>query len=377
MEGEMLLKVGFTNLALVKEEIWFCDIYHSNLIKMELNTGNVSMETVLLPENVNGKMQYGPIVSLGNQLILAPRNGDNILIYNICTKELRRLPLKKTEIKLRKPLFLTGFAYEGNAFFIPGNYPAVVKVNLQNISLEYFEDFYYGLPASIRDRNNILCNSNAVIIDDYCVFPVYCSNIFIKVYLDFRKYEIILTRGSEHRTLNMAYVDASIWFAGFDGIFEYNCKEENVVCYNELFTQSQLANGIGQVAVYQESLVIVPVNGEKLFLFDRRKHDYVEFQNFLMPLSAEGNEKGVLTGSNITCCEKVKEDTLCLYSTYAAEVCLINLKNQSVQQYEGKLASWQHGIGQMIGLHVTHHQVINENDIGLANYIKYIKDIKE
>ena len=373
MGVEMLQGVGFTNYTTVKDDIWFCDAYHSNLLKMQLHTGEISLEAALLTENINGKMQYGPTVCVRDNIILAPRNAGDILIYHRCTGEMVRLPLKKGNVKQRKPLFLSGFVYDDYAFFIPGNYPAMIKVNAENMSVEYFENFYYALPAEIRKRNSILCNSNALVIDNYCVFPVFDSNFFIKVCLDFSGYEMEQIGEAKYRILSMAYIDETIWFAGLEGIFEYSVKERSVVCHNKAFTQNQLLNGIGQIVNWQENLVVIPINGEKLILFHSQKHDCVEFQDYVMPLSPGNNDKWVLTGANIICCGKLNDDVLCMFSTFEKEICLIDLKNHFVRRYEGKLE--KQSADQIIELYIIHNihnQIINENDVCLDDYIRYI-----
>lgn len=366
----MLQNVGFTNYTIVKDDIWFCDIYHNNLLKMQLNTGEISLETALLPENISGKMQYGPIVYIKDKIILAPRNAGDILIYDIFTKAIVRICLKKRNAELRKPLFINGFVYGEEAFFIPGNYPAIIKVNVESMSVEYFENFYYDLPPEIKKRNGILCNSNALIINNFCIFPIYDSNIFIKVYLNFSGFEIKRIGENPYKILSMAYIHENIWFAGLDGVFEYSVKEKCIICHNKAFTRKQLMNGIGQIVSYHKNLVIVPINGEKIILFHTQKYECTEFQDYIMPLSSGNNGKHVLTSSNIICFGKLNDDVLCIFSTYENEICLINLKNHLVRRYEGKYVG--QSIDQIIELYITNNQIINEADINLNEYISYV-----
>lgn len=366
----MLQSVGFTNYAIAKDAIWFCDIYHSNLLKMQLDTGKINLEMALLPENISGKMQYGPIVCIKDKIILAPRNAGDILVYDIFTKLVVRFCLKKRNIESRKPLFISGFVYREEAFFIPGNYPAIIKVNVKSMLVEYFENFYYDLPFEIRKRDGILCNSNALVIDNFFVFPIYDSNIFIKIYLDFSGYEIERIGTHPYKIWSMVSIDEDIWFAGPDGIFEYLVKKKCIVCHNKAFTRKQLMNGIGQIIDYYKELVIIPVNGEKIILFHTQKNECTEFEDYTMPISANDNGKHVLTGSNIICLGKINDDVLCIFSTFENEICLINLKNHLIRHYEGILG--RQSIDQLIELYITHTQILNETDIKLNEYISYV-----
>lgn len=364
----MLREVGFTNFTIVEDDIWFCDVYHNNLLRMQLTTGKICLETVLSPQNVDGKMQYGPLVFVKGKIVMAPRNANNILVYNIFTKELSCINLKRKNV--RKPLFINGFVHDGKVFFVPGNYSAVIKVDVENMSVEYFEDFYYDLPMSIRKRNGILCNSNALIIDDFFIFPIFDSDILIKIYLDFHGYEIEKLGSDSYKIMSIVYLNGNMWFAGLEGIFEYLWEEKRIVCHNCAFTQKQLSNGIGQIMEYNKNIVAIPINGERIILFNPQKNECTEFQNYIMPLLAGNNRKYALTGSNIICCGKLSEEELCIFSTYKNEICLINLNKNIVRHYKGELDG--QSMETLKGIYMSQNQIIKESDISVQDYIKYI-----
>lgn len=129
------IDLGFVEFVSHDGKIYFNDIFTGNIVCLDLAE---DVFVVLSQGSNNGKMHYGALKCIGNNLIFAPRNATNILAYNIETEKMENISLDSTKID-GKPLFLSMVSHGDWIYFIPGKYASIIALNNKTFAVKYIE----------------------------------------------------------------------------------------------------------------------------------------------------------------------------------------------------------------------------------------------
>lgn len=318
-------KLLFYDIAVHENTGWFCNRLYSVLFRINLESGEISVESILPTESECDIEQYGPIEYYDNQLIIAPRNGKSILIYDLESKEINKVNFDLTEFGgvSRYNLF-TGIHIVNNiAYIVPGRYHAVIKLHLDTYQVEYLDSWYQKILESSIDEGKVIS-----------VFSVLESSKVLKM-ADWQNSQIIeinLEDGSAQTSKVKNY----------GGISSFNVQANfNLVAYKEkakivnVDTQEELDlninginydGGIKAMFVWNNMVYIFPVRGNMVLSVDYEKKIQKEFIS-LPKEPVKGMEEAAFVNINFLCVKKIEKNKVIASSLYENKIYLIDLEN--------------------------------------------------
>ena len=188
-------KLLFTDIAVNGDIGWFCNIYFSSLFRIDLTSGVIKLETLLPEQSKCDFNQYGPIALYGNKLVIAPRNGKYILLYDITDQKIKQLEfdMKGFEQEDQRVNLFCGVQVIGNqAVLIPGRYHAIIRINLDTEELTYLEEWYEEIKQHTRDLENLIFKKCYQSSEGDYLLPCVQTNRIVRFDQSFNTYEVIV-----------------------------------------------------------------------------------------------------------------------------------------------------------------------------------------
>lgn len=365
-------KIGFTDFAVRGNYVWFCDMYHSRLIKMDISTGEMCLEAVMPAFPVGRQMGYGTIIIHEDKLVITPRNADRILIYDLKSRDMTELPLTDGEKPEGKPLFINAFAYKNNIFLVPGRFFALVKLNMDNMELTYYDKIVEDAKAYQSNCTDIMVNCRPVVIDCYCILPIFGTNVFVQMDLDTGNYVIKKSEKTKMRILATACDENDIWFAGFDeGLFRYNFENERFEEFEDFSGISKPKIGIGQILNYKNQIIIFPINESRMIVFDKHTKKYHRLFEIPVSPNTVKHEEWAITGCDLLGAEYIKEGIVLMFSAFTGQLLSVNIEEATWKVYDGMLTG-DRDEEDLLRQYIKNGEVIYEEDWGLSAFIKSI-----
>ncbi len=121
--------------------IWFYNYRCGAIVRVELLSGDKKIKWLADSEHFNSVNQYGESAIWKDKLIFAPRHADSILIFDIKTKEIDYIGIDNGQCISEKQhnKFIGVCIYENYAYFFPGRYRKIVKLNLTDYHISYID----------------------------------------------------------------------------------------------------------------------------------------------------------------------------------------------------------------------------------------------
>lgn len=186
--------IAFRDIAIVGNNGWFFNIGYNAIMRLDLNTGEVNVEAFLPFDKWGEFERYSSIDYFNGKLYIAPRKASNICIFSLENKEFEflELDLEKYCDQNTNNMFNTVKAINGNIYFFPGRFHAIVKLNPKNHKVEYIDGWYKDL-EQIVDIDNDIFIFNRIHENNQgnYIMPCWRLNIAITINVVTGKYEYI------------------------------------------------------------------------------------------------------------------------------------------------------------------------------------------
>lgn len=142
---------------------WFSEIQFNGFYQVDKKTLKPELLFRFPQESLEEIFLYPHILKVGEWFVFAPQRGNNIVLYQRQTKEVKVLPLKvfPEEGKIKYSAhekFLSLDSDGNNVFFFPLTYPAIVKLELQTMTLTYQEEGMKAIQDIIPKERNRFFN---------------------------------------------------------------------------------------------------------------------------------------------------------------------------------------------------------------------------
>lgn len=141
-----------------EDYIWFSEIKFNGFYKMKKDTLKAEFLFHFPGENIETARLHGKVEKVGDWLVFFPIAGKNITLYHLVTEEVKTFPLKEMTgeylIKyLPNAKIARCFSFGNVLYFTPSTYPAIVKLDLETMSLTYLTQWRTELETHIlKDR---------------------------------------------------------------------------------------------------------------------------------------------------------------------------------------------------------------------------------
>lgn len=314
------MDLGFVEFVSHDGSIYFNDIFTGNIVCLNLTE---DVFEVLSQESNNGKMQYGALKYIGNNLIFAPRNATDILVYSIETGEMENVNLDSTKID-GKPLFLN-VVYHGDwIYFTPGKYASIIALNSKTFAVEYIEvnkeigKLFSSCNGWIEDNKICMITNGGTIVKVDCEKGVKTEN-----HISMKDIKPLAS---------LDYGNSQI-FAGFGTKIMILDKEKDEIQWIDTYKNcEEPAEGYCNLLCIDQDIYMVVMNQPKIYklsLMTREITSFVEFE-----WGIENRD----IWNTFTKCDVVGagvlERSLLLYSTIRNAILEINVDTKEVRYHD-------------------------------------------
>lgn len=269
----MKLPIWPSDYIIDGKNIWFMHGKINLLMKYDMEAELTYCMGTVPGEEMFKENLYQNIYKHGNVLILIPSWAREIAIYHISEERFEKVNLYKVENYVGNLLFRKVFAFDKYLYCIPYSYKAMVKIDMESLTLEY--DNPWVEPIIKRIGGQELCINDATQINDSEVMLV-CNGTNLLIYYNMVSEKIKFISIGE-KTSEITSVSAC------DGnVFLYNTQDGTIIVYstirqkiinkflimNEATLHSTGTNMVLVDSINNENVLFVDDNGNKIQIDD-------------------------------------------------------------------------------------------------------------
>lgn len=146
-------------MTLVGEFIWCTLGGFNTLLKININTKKAVYVCVIPGEEFQKERLYSDIQCYENKLILIPMAAKDIAIYNIYDGHFIKIKLKMQEegksLYKQNYKFSKCIIYKSYAYVFCVSYPAIIKINLKDYSVQYLNEWLKFFEGKDKDKTKV------------------------------------------------------------------------------------------------------------------------------------------------------------------------------------------------------------------------------
>lgn len=155
------------NMCIGNCKCWFFDETKKSLYSVDLKTGKIKFEAILnLFRSKNYDYYFIDMVYSDGKVIMIPGREEDIYIFDTEKKLWSKIEIKKQYKKIYKSIsgFVNGIVSNKNLYLIPYTYPDCIRINLDNMLVEYipFEN-HFGCTIGLYSRG-IKINEHEILL---------------------------------------------------------------------------------------------------------------------------------------------------------------------------------------------------------------------
>ncbi len=192
--------IAFRDIAIRDNTGWFFNVGYNAIMSVNLLSGEVSLEAFAPDDSVGGFEYFASIEIYDEKLYLAPRSDKRICIYSIKTKTFEFVDLDLENYcdcdEHTYNLFNTVKEIDGNIYFFPGRFHALVKLDPKDNGLEYISDWYSEIEKTWEPEVSNIFIFNKVHIDNKkCTMACWRTNSILEIDLPDGNWQLRQTKG--------------------------------------------------------------------------------------------------------------------------------------------------------------------------------------
>lgn len=323
--------VSFLEMATNGNTGWFCDCNKWNcLFEIDLTSGDIHLLSKFPDSDAGNSVLYTPIGFYDNKLLIAPREGNGALIYDLNNNSFKEIKLNKEELADCGGSFFSIEIIGDNAFVFPYFANCILKVDLKSEKVEYLHEWadeYLKLSNDKYERGfpwfTVLHRE-----ENKCILPIWGGNYVMIFDLE--------TAGWEFKHFDHKVADVIMTNNNYYSLFDNNSIQTN----DELIDLKEYA-GIENfywLYDYENKVCVIPRNGKKIVFLSKQDYSISE----LIDLSVEPYKKGLLRArwrSNILGKKIINKQEIIICLVLEGLFLIINFENNTIRKIEAKLNS--------------------------------------
>lgn len=262
----------FTDCYFEDGALWFiprAGLAYDCLCKMDTATGAVTTVCKLPGEAGNaakGNAYYG-IVKLGTKVVLSPVWSCEIYVYDLETKKALKIPLPEADVEAN---FVNVFAYQGKAYLLPRNYPAVAELDVHT-----GDCIYHEVPDCGAEHGNGEMRFGGIskMAGSRLYFPRADRNSIVVFDMEQGSFSEIQLTETENGIYALTVCGNELWMVGD--------KTAEILCRNMETEQEQVWKEFsesfdGGIQPFREIIEIKnPAAGDKIVVFPEDANRYI------------------------------------------------------------------------------------------------------
>ena len=330
-------KLVFENIVYSNDYYWLTAIGYNGLFKVNIETQVAEYVGCFNGEKDAGRL-YIDILPFEGKLVFTPYNAETIAIFEIETNRFVHIPLEIPAKKMCKTInysnvskFAFSITYGKYIYMFPSNYPAIIKLDMENYQVKYLYEPIVQLKEWIQDKKAYLFKSGTI---ENGVVRMWCTaaNAFVEYDLDTDTIRECVQIKRDEKYIESVYDGENHWLIPKE-------QDAKVLKYNkshELVNTIKVPSGIspkafsylkgicadGYLWIFPgaaEHVVRIPISGDDVEIVESFSSDAMEIYK-----KNDTDWKFFLA--------KQMEDELMAFNAYSQELIFYNLKNKIVKK---------------------------------------------
>ena len=176
------IPIGFVEAMIKVEDVIWCAASDFNaLMKIDLKQRKIEYIN-RFPDEKNEKRLFSDIIYEKGKLYFVPMNAEKIVIYDILNEKFSFIEFNKkiySSHYFSNYKFCRGIMYNKSIFLICATYPAFIRVNLSDNSIEYIDEWVSEIEKK-RTIDDIGYFTNYYQYENIVYIPCCCCNIIVE-----------------------------------------------------------------------------------------------------------------------------------------------------------------------------------------------------
>lgn len=194
MNNMLIEQIGILEAMILIDGFIWCVAGNFNvLLKINVNTGKINYIAEIPEEKICKQRLYSDIQQYRHKLIFVPMAADNITIYDMQSEKFTKIklkkPTKKNSLYKEDYKFSKCVIYNSNAYLFNVSYPAIIKLNLDNYTIDYIDEWINCFNLSKKNKEKVYFRN--IYREQDCIYLASCcGNIVIKFELENEKISV-------------------------------------------------------------------------------------------------------------------------------------------------------------------------------------------
>lgn len=361
------------------DRMWIGSTNMNVLVELDFKTKKNILNRKFPSDSMEETVTRGNVLENKGKLFFEPRELCQVDVYNINKDEFEIIKIDESYInnKIQKgALFLNSFIDNNNLYLVGFKYAAIVKINLENYTIEYLTSPYEKIDSTLGGSQYGYFSLGQVIGENKVLLPITEMNAVLEFELSTNKSEIIkLDLQYEGIGTIYSYDGKNIWLTG-------RGKNSNkITCWNRdtgkikqielpILESQYVLHTVFNVPVYKENKLYLFPSTEKLFFeIDINTNEIVNIDIF------QNEEHFNYFSVNF---EKIRmyDDIIGFFSRKFLKYYEYNIKTKETNSFSIGLNNdeWlKEYTNQYIQESLIKQSIIAEKNIPFLNFAKFVK----
>ena len=258
--------------------LWGVPKQINGLFSLNLETETLEFHGMIPNEKAYESILVSSLVVDGNDVILSPFLGKGIAKYDIGSSTYDHVLVEN----IGKGRFFDSCLYEGNVYMLPGNYPALVKYNVNTGRVTENRALCVELDTYRANDDDFYFRKGALINKDSLVALSGIRNIVVEYDIKNDSYKLHHVGDIENKYMHIAFDGDDYWLLTYKrSIIKWNLINETVVEIHELpsgFVNGDLYDFCCSV-IFGDSIIVFPNQTNMILKIDAKTNEVESFAN--------------------------------------------------------------------------------------------------
>lgn len=257
----------------VGERAWFFDRKYNALFEIDLSTMEMQFIDIVILKPMETINLFINILYASGKVILVPFCSEELVIYDVEGKQLRRYPLEN------KDDYFFVSAIKDEKVFMLGTYSyKIMELNLKDETIHYSNSLenVFGKLTGKESVGHMFFGNSGVLLGKYWYITHSITNNVIKI--DLETYDIELFQIAKLGTgiRSICYHDDYFWLTDWNNlvIYKWNEKQGIVAVYKCPYCMSEEYHS--SAIIWDSSLWVFPTIGGHIFKLNTDRNEWEE-----------------------------------------------------------------------------------------------------
>ncbi len=288
--------IKFDTYFIEKDEMYFVPAnkgYAHILFKLNLENGIVErvMEFPGNPDNV--EFCYYGIKKIQNKILLIPYHTEDIYVYDIDRKQAIKIVLPLSQD--RSGRFNEAIEYKDKLFLMPGSYPAIISIDMQNYEVREFQECIK--PFLLKNQNISPFSRAYLKKEQYLYLAGFVDSKILIFNMEDNKFVIKRIGNYSYGYGHMIYDGENFWLSAYraNRIVRWNEESENTEEYTYPVEEDRSDDEIWSLLLDMEDEIAICCGSSVDMIFMNKKTGKCRYHN---PIT---NILNKIEGENVDC----------------------------------------------------------------------------